>query len=773
MMRKRINDNWIFQKKGSDPVYVDLPFDAMIHETRDASCFNGINTGYFPGGEYSYKRIIELSEDLIKDKNVSLHFECVYQKASVKVNRKEAAYHSYGFTPFDVDISPYVHAGNNEIEVLVDNSLEPNCRWYSGSGIFRDVFLDIREQIRVEKLRIETISIDSAIVRIDSDADELEILDADGHSLIKTVPGEIRIADGKLWNSESPYLYTCIARKGKDEIRNTFGIRKMEWSAEKGLLINGEEVLLRGACIHHDHGILGACEYREAEERRIRILKENGFNAIRMAHNPASAILMDICDSMGMYVMNEAYDGWYTPKTYHDHSRSFENDWKEDMTAMIEASYNHPCIIMYSIGNEVSETAENKGVEVCKKLTGFVHSLDHTRPVTAGINVLLNVYARMGIGVYKEKGEYKAEPLRNNKTYKEKKTGSAFFNAVAQKLGDLLFFMSRGSKGDKAVAGAAKALDIIGYNYGSGRYDEDARKHPERIMVGSETMVRDLPYNWERVKKYPALIGDFVWAGWDYLGEACIGDWTYHSYEGLPLLAGQGMIDITGKPLASMAFMQTVWGLRDKPFIAVRPLNHASEKPSTGSWQFTNAIDSWNWEGYEGTKAIVEVYSPGEKVRLILNKKQVGMKKLNHYKAVFSVVYENGTLIAEALDENGNVICIHSLISGEKETVLSIRPEKNIVLAGELFYVPIEFTDGHGILKPYVEEKIELNVQGGTLMGFGSALCKSDELFDKTYHVSYRGRALAVIRADDEKKVIIEATSKSYGKACVEIEVKK
>lgn len=220
--------------------------------------------------------------------------------------------------------------------------------------------------------------------------------------------------------------------------------------------------------------------------------------------------------------------------------------------------------------------------------------------------------ANMGMGVYKDKGDYKPEPLPRKGGYKGKKTGSAFFNAMANKLGGLMFFMSKGSKGDKACLGAAGGLDVLGLNYASSRYDEDVRKYPDRLMVGSETMVADLPYNWERVKKYPQVLGDFVWSAWDYLGEACIGDWTYHSYKGLPLLAGQGMIDITGKPLASMYYMQIVWGLRKEPFIGVRPLNHAKEEPSTGAWQFTNAIDSWSWQGYEGKKAVVEVYFSGE-----------------------------------------------------------------------------------------------------------------------------------------------------------------
>ena len=602
--------NWTFCKEGFKPVPVDLPHDAMLLEKRDGGCRNGVNSGYFPGGRYTYEKAFELDAAML-GKSVVLHFEGVYQNCKVYANRKLADSHRYGYTAFDVDISDFVQSGENTVRVEVDNSLEPNCRWYSGSGIYRPVQLLIREKNHITQVHLETVDIHPAKLQVDVQTTQESAITVEVYEGKKLVasgkPGILGVPEAKLWSGDNPFLYTVLVKTDTDERVIPFGIRKLEWSAKTGLLVNGHRVLLRGGCIHHDHGVLGACEYYDAEERRIRILKENGFNAVRIAHNPASQITLDICDKLGMYVMNETFDGWYVPKTYHDYARWFEAEWKDDLTAMVESSRNHPCVIMYSTGNEVSETATQKGVEVCKMLTDFVHSLDATRPVTAGVNVLLNVYANMGMGVYKDKGDYKPEPLPRKGGYKEKKTGSAFFNAMAQKLGGLMFFMSKGSKGDKACLGAANGLDILGLNYASSRYDEDAAKYPDRMMVGSETMVADLPYNWERVKKHPQVVGDFVWSAWDYLGEACIGDWTYHSYKGLPLLAGQGMIDITGKPLASMYFMQIVWGLRKKPFIGVRPVNHAKEAPSTGAWQFTNAIDSWSWQGYEGTKAIVEV----------------------------------------------------------------------------------------------------------------------------------------------------------------------
>lgn len=767
------NKDWYFCRDGENPEPITLPHDAMITERRTASCRNGVNSGYFIGGKYTYKKKF-IADEGFMDKSVELHFGGVYQNCTVLLNGEIVGTHKYGYTSFIVDISDAVKIGENSLTVKVDNSLEPNCRWYSGSGIYRDIELVIRNKNHIENVIINTVSITPAKINVKVISLNTAIVRIyDNDTLItEGAAGDFEIKNARFWTAETPYLYTCVVKTDTDERKIKFGIRKLEWSAEKGLTVNGKRVLLRGGCIHHDHGVLGACEYYDAEKRRISILKKSGFNAVRVAHNPASEKLLDICDELGMYVMNESFDGWFTPKTYHDYSRFFYDEWKNDLRCMVESSRNHPSVIMYSVGNEVSETAFDKGADACEKITKFVKRIDDTRPITAGINVLLNVYAKLGIGVYKDKGAYKPEPLPEKKGFKEKKKGSAFFNAMTSKLGKLMFFMSSGKSGSNAIKGA-DSLDIIGFNYASSQYDYQAKHNPKRMMVGSETFAVDLPYNWDRIKKYPQLIGDFVWSAWDYLGEACIGDWTYHSYKGLPLLAGQGMIDITGKPLASMYFMQIVWGLRNKPFIAVSPLNHYNEIPSTGSWQFTNAVDSWSWHGYENKKAKVEVYSDSSFVRLKLNDNEIAVKPVEKFRSVFTVPYQKGTLTAEALDENKCIISSFSLKSADDKTVLSVMPEKDKINENGLCYVPIEFSDNNGNLKPYIEQRVDIEVTGaGRLIGFGSALCKTDEIFDKSYHNSYRGRCLAVIKADETAGTItITVQSENVNSVSAQIEV--
>lgn len=774
-MIKEFNDEWEFAKEGGEYSPVTLPHDAMISEKRYASCRNASQSGYFPGGKYRYRKKFELSSDAA-GKRIRLLFEGVYRNCKLYVNGNLAVTHKYGYGEFVADVTAFVHVGENLVEVALDNSLVPNCRWYSGSGIYRPVSMIVESKDTPSEPIVQTLSIDPATIRVIADEDAEVTLSYHGSVVAKGKSGDFVINDARLWSADTPELYTCTVTRGGESASVTFGIRKLEWSGQTGLVINGKTIKLRGGCIHHDNGVLGACGFAAAEERRVRILKEQGFNALRLSHNPASRALLDACDRLGMYVMDEAFDGWYIPKDYHDFSRDFEDCWRDELEAMAKKDINHPCVILYSLGNEITESVEEKGIKLCSQMRDLLHSIDPTRPVTAGINILLDVYAHMGIGVYKDKGMYERKPLPEGKGYKEKKTGSTFFNYWTQKLGGLMFSLSKGKTAEKLTTSIAASLDIVGLNYASSRYDIDAKKYPDRLMIGTETMASALPYNWERVKKHPQLMGDFVWSAWDYIGETCMG-WTYNSYKGLPLLANQGMIDITGLPLASMGFMRTVWGFEKRPRLFVRPLNHNGETPSKGAWQFTDAIESWNWPGYEGNKTVVEVYTDAPRVRLELNDIRLAEKKAKKFKALFKVKYMPGILTAIALDESGNELSRASLSSGSGDMHLAVLPEKSVLMADgqDLAFVPMEFRDKTGMLLPAIERRITLDVKGdaATLIGFGSALYKTDETFDKAYHDSYRGRALAVFRARRKAgKIAVTASAEGVPDTGFEIEVK-
>ena len=744
------NDNWILTKENGKEKTVQLPHDAMIEEKRYENCVNGKQCAFFPGGKYAYRKSFCVFKENLH-KFTALLFEGVYRYATVKLNGEVIGENKNGFSDFTVELTGKLIEGENVLEVIADNTLTPNCRWYTGSGIYRSVQLIQKEFNDIQSVRVTTLSFNPAKIKVDILSQlhpYVEIYDG-AILLYKGEAGEIELKDIKLWNVE------IIPRQG--------------------LFVNGEKMLLRGGCIHSDNGILGACSFKEAEYRKVKILKQAGFNAIRCAHNPCSRYFLRACDELGMFVIDEAFDGWYIPKEYHDYSRDFYSDYEFTLTRMVEKDYNHPCVIMYSIGNEVSETAEEKGIELCGKLRDFVKSLDSTRPVTCGVNLLIDVYAQMGFGIYKDKGEYKREPLLDKtKRKREKKSGSTFFNAMAQKLGGLMFFMSKLKKAERVALKVANNIDIIGLNYGSSRYEIDGKKYPERMMLGTETMVKDLPYNWSKVKDIPGLIGDFVWAAWDYLGEAGVGDWTYYSYKGLPLLAGSGTIDLEGNVTAESEFMKRVWRLTKEPYIGVRPLNHRNEVPFKSAWRFTDCIASWNWQGYDNKKAVVEVYADAHSIELYLNGKKIGNKKVKEYKSLFKVKYKFGTLKAIAYDKAKHKISESCLTTG-KSVTLNVKTSKTKLKTGELAFIHIKFVDENGNIVPYIEQQVDLQLIGESvyLQGFGSAQVKTDETYNTPYHRSFRGSLLAIIRAGDVKgqtRVLIKTKNHITQEIMMEVE---
>lgn len=762
-----LNREWTFTKKDGSSKVIDLPHDAMIEEKRYKTCASESNSGFFPGGYYIYTKDINISEQDL-DKDVSLFFEGVYGETTVFVNDSEVGKNLYGYLEFEFNINNFIKEGLNKIKVICDNSLYPNCRWYTGSGIYRSVFLRINEKEFVKNVKVHTLSLSPKTIKITSDCDLngylFEIYEGD-KLLLESKESIINCDSLKLWDSENPNIYQLVLKKGDQTFSQKFGIRTLSFSSETGLLVNGNEVLLRGGCVHHDNGVIGARCYKDSEYRKVKILKEQGFNAIRCAHNPASRELLDACDELGMYVLDESFDGWYTPKTYHDYSHVFTSIYENVFDTLVMKDFNHPSVIMYSLGNEVSEITDPKGVKMAKTMYEYLKRLDDTRPITYGINVAINVLTKHKIGMYKDDGKYKKEPIKEDKAYKGQRCGSSFFNAMMDKVGGGMFLLSKGKTAEKMINSVSNTMDVIGYNYATPRYDIDFEKHKNYLICGTETMAMALPENWKRVKEHKQLIGDFVWSAIDYIGETCMG-WTYSSYKGLPLLSNQGMIDITGYPLASMEFMQLIWGIKQGPVINVQPYNHAKETPAKGSWQFTNALKSWSWQPYTGVKGIVEVYSTAFKVRLLLNGRKIGEKSVKDYRANFKVKYFSGTLTAIDLDENSKELSRSEISTGKGEISIHCNIDKSILNSNgsDLCYCDIEFLYDDKKLVPYLEKECEISIDGDSisLIGFGSALYKTDETFTSNKHSTYRGRAQAVFKAG-YKKGTSEVTVSSSG----------
>lgn len=762
---------------------VTLPHDAMLAEPRTALSAGGTNTGWYEGYDYEYRRTLTVPENELADTHI-LEFEGVYHNAEVWLNGQKAAFRPYGYTNFYVDCAPYLHSGENELRVIARNADQPNSRWYSGAGIYRPVQLWTARgaHITLNGVKIRTLSLDPAVVevRVKTTApgtvrlmvDDLPTVqqESDGEAVFT-----LTLDNARLWTPETPNLYTCRVSFADDEVTETFGVRKVEWGTD-GFLLNGKRHIIQGACIHHDNGLLGAVCDPDAVARKVRLLKENGYNAIRSAHNPCSKALLAECDRQGMLVMDEYIDHWYIHKTEHDYVDYFNEWWHQDLTDMVEKDYNHPCVVLYSTGNEVSETAQKRGIALTKEMTAFLHGLDDSRPVTCGVNIFFNFLSSIGFGVYSdEKAKKEAERAekakqRGEKAAKKKAVGSQFFNNLAGLLGDE--FMKRGATlhgCDVKTRDAFANMDIAGYNYGIYRYKHDLKKYPQRLILGSETFCNDAYKFRELAKQEPRLVGDFVWAGMDYLGEVMVGSWEYADYaetfDGGPgwVSAGSGRIDLTGKPLGEALYTRVALEADNGPYIAVCPVNHTGDRHSPSAWKMTNAMPSWSWTGCEGRKANVQVYARAARVELVLNGHTVGSKTLkNDCLARFSIPYESGTLEAVSYDAADHEIGRCKLQSADGTTRLTLDAEEPTVKPGHLCYVRLRYTDENGITKPLARGDIQVQVRGGTLVGLGSACPFNKHSYLGSETDTYYGEALAIVRMGDGDAMTIAASDGEY-----------
>jgi beta-galactosidase len=809
MIKINFNQQWKCYPTGQreNAVSVEVPHDAMQMDPKSENSPGGVNTGWYDARDYSYEKDFFVPEDY-RGQQIVFEFEGVYRKASVYVNDQKVGFQDYGYIGFFVDVTEAVRFGEeNAIRVEAVNSDQPNSRWYSGTGIYRPVWMYVLPQkhIELEGIRISTLDYKTPKIRVQaalcpgtSGAEEtvrIEILDegkviADTTAPVgkgQTIPAqretgepgaaascEIELAGATCWSPENPYLYTCRVTYGEDVQEERFGIRVVECTPEKGFCINGERVILRGACIHHDNGILGAREYDFANYRKVRILKEGGYNAIRSAHNPCSKSLLRACDEMGVMMMDEYVDVWYIHKTKYDYATEVEKNYREDLRAIVSKDYNHPSVIMYSTGNEVSESAQKRGIELCGKLTDRLHELDSSRPVSCGINIFFNFLSSMGFGVYSDK---KADQAVED-AKKKKAVGSEFFNILAGICGaEFMKFGATLYPCDVKTRDSYANMDVAGYNYGIKRYAHDLKKYPNRIILGSETFCADAYKFYEAAKQNNRLIGDFVWAGIDYLGEVGIGSWEYKDYaprfdNGLGWVsAGSGRIDLTGKPLSEMKYTRVAFEL-DKIGIGVVPVYQASKQHSSSAWKMTNAMESWSWHGCDGMETQVEVYARADSVKLYVNKKCVGKKKLtDDCKAVFKTKYHDGNVAAVSYDSDGKEIARCILRTAGEETVLSLEPEmEEIRRDGDLCYVRMRYTDKKGTLKPMARGKIKLDVTGGTILAIGSACPYYPDGYQGDEADTYYGEALAVIRPDEVDVIRIQATS-PFGDAETEVRV--
>lgn len=747
MKKTTFNENWIYNGQS-----VALPHDAMIHEQRDPKAACGSAGAFFPAGEYVYEKTFERPEA----EHVLLQFEGVYRNAKVYINGKEAGGAAYGYIPFFVCADEYLVAGENTIRVECAVK-HPDSRWYSGAGIYRPVWLweGPADSIEPESVRISTVSYDPAVIRVQSPkAVKVEVEEVSGEG----TDFELTIPDAKLWSDTTPYLYTAKVSNGADSEEIKFGVRKVEWS-NKGLFVNGKQTLLRGGCLHHDNGVLGAATFDESEWRRVKKLKDAGFNAIRSAHNPCSRAMLEACDTLGVYLMDESWDMWFNHKTKFDYASDWREHHMDDLKAMVDRDFNHPSVILYSIGNEVSEPATNEGVAAAKEMADYLRQADPNRAVTGGFNLMIISQASKGKKVIDPDAEEK------NAEGEKKMQGmnSTLFNMITSMVGTGMNKSANSKKVDEVTSPGLNELDICGYNYASGRYGLEGKAHPERIVVGSETFPQTIAANWAMVKKYPYLVGDFMWTAWDYLGEAGIGAWAYTpDGKGFSkpypwLLADTGAFDILGDPNAEAFWAGAVWGKLDVPAICVQPINH-EKKPARAVWRGTNGLPSWSWAGCKGKAATVEVFYDAAKVELLLDGKKLAAAKVKDCKATFKVKYAPGKLEAVAYGADGRELSRGGMETADAPLHIALKPEKATVKPGEIVYIPVTVEGANSVVESNADRKLTVTVEGGELLGFGSANPRTEERFDAGEYTTYYGRALVIVRAGESGKMVVSVT---------------
>ncbi|WP_270249882.1 glycoside hydrolase family 2 TIM barrel-domain containing protein [Ruthenibacterium lactatiformans] len=781
MKKTRLNDGWFFYREGeATAVPVRVPHDAMIVEKRTPDAATGNGGAFFPGGKYIYTRTLFGEMDWA-EQTVILEFEGVYMNSTVLLNGEQVGGWYYGYTNFFVDLTSKLKIGaKNELMVIADNSKVPNARWYTGSGIYRPVNLWVGGMTHIfpQSLRVKTLSIDPAIVEISTEIENAEVSYEilDGEKAVASASGKtavVSIPDAKLWSAENPNLYTVKAVVKKngaivDEAIERFGIRTLAWSAKKGLEINGRTVKLKGGCIHHDNGILGACTYKDAEKRKVRKLKEFGFNAIRFSHYPAGKDLLDACDEVGIYVMDESFDQWRAQKTKYDYSHRFDAECEKDIAALADKDFNHPCVILYSIGNEIPDTGREFAPGIARRLTAILKEHDGTRPVTIGNNAPMSMVAEAMQDFEREKGAA---------------VGSLEINELITAHPELLDAFKKGKYSaetlERVTGNVFDELDIAGHNYAHEFYEGIHTIRPDRILLSAETFPARMASNWRSVEENDYIIGDFHWTAWDYLGEVGVGLPVYGTKEApfskpYPCLtAACGSFDLNGTPEAAAYYCAALWGAKKTPFIGVRPVDHSGEEFTIGSWRLTDAIDCWTWDGNEGRKAEIIVYGVGTEVELTQDSVSLGRKPLTDCKAEFEAVYEPGILQAITYDENGIELGRSVLKTNGKEVLLAVQPEKLLIRAAEdaLVYIPIQLVDEEGVLRMNTEKRINVRVSGaGELLALGSARYENEETFQSMAHLSWRGSVLAIVRSTGKPgRITVTASADGCEDATAEI----
>jgi beta-galactosidase len=741
-----------------------------------------MGTGYTIGGTAWYRKTFTIGK-ADSGKISYLQFDGIYMNSDIWVNGKHIGNHPYGYTSFFYNITPYLNppGQTNTVAVQVKNEGR-TARWYSGSGIYRHTWLTLVDPVHIGmwgvNIKTASVSENSAEINVTTTlvnsgkenrivTTKVEILDpsglvvgnAEGNTTL--LPAEknnielhVPVSNPLLWSIDNPKMYAAIVtvlynNKESDRTTTSFGIRTIKVDAINGFTLNGKTIKLIGGCFHHDQGPLGSASIDRAEERKMEIFKNAGYNAIRCSHNPPSPYLLHVCDSLGILVIDEIFDNWVQEKVSpDDYSKSFNEWWQKDIELMVLRDRNHPSVVMWSIGNEIREALDTAGIRIAKKLTDEVRRLDQTRALTEGFN---DFGPRMG---QKSRWDESHEHM--------------------------------------------DMLDVVGYNYMYNRYEADHEKYPDRVMVATEFMPLYSLDNWRMVEKYPYVIGNFAWVVMDYLGEAGVGlsrlvadvpekpgqkkgdgFGVFFNRDPWPIFNDyQGDIDLIGNMKPRYYHQLVVWRKSPVEMLVHRPIP-AGMKEIVSPWGWPDELKSWSWQGHDKEKLQVHVYTRSKLVKLELNGKVIGEQAVDgeySITAAFEVPYEPGTLVARCFD-NGKETASQTLKTVGKPDAIRLTSDRSIIRAGrnDLAYIKTEVVDADGNVIPYADDvKVKFEISGqGKLAGVGNGNPKDMASFQYPERKTYQGVCLAIVRPESSPgKINIKAASEGLKECNLEVTVK-
>lgn len=753
---------------------VNLPHDYTVSQPPDRSCPEGDACGFMPGTIATYMKFIDIPDEWL-DKRVYLELDGAFSNTEVNVNGHQIGMHPNGYVPWVYDLSQRIQAGKNRITVFANNSLRRNTRWYMGTGIYRHAYLRVAPQIHLAAnpifLRTDCIDGNSATITAEVFAENhtnaekkvyVKVLlhrdrgrdraydgevAAYGECAVLLPPngkasGEMRIAvqNAAVWDLKNPSLYAvktelCDEENVLDTDSTLFGIRTIGIDAKTGFRLNGKSIKLKGGCVHHDNGILGAASFYDSEYRRLKLHKDNGFNAVRMAHNPMSADMTEACDRLGILAIAEAFDVWNMQKSANDYHLFFADWWERDMTAFIERDRNHPSIIAWSIGNEIVErNGASGGAETSAALAKKVRALDGTRPVTAGMPSMFNGLLDMD-----------AQTVAREITRWEE-----FQNGITP---------YTQSVWGKRTEEFCMPLDFVGYNYLDMRYELDRDLFPSRVICGTESFADRIADIWEVVERNPHVIGDFVWTSWDYLGEAWIGMCVYGKFpDGESIYpartANCACFDILGTQRPALAYHRIAWG-SNETFIAVENPAVFGISPQKTAWAWEDCENFWYYPGFENKPIAISVYTSADEAELYINgnlvaKERVGQQRKNV--AVFITEYVPGEVEAVSY-KCGKEVSRQKLVTPGAAEQIVLKADKTLLSCGgqSLAFIEVLLADKDGNVVPVSDVTLTAQVEGkATLQAFGSALHATEEVYTSGTFTAHNGRLLAVVRSGYE-----------------------